>query len=174
MNRNEFAMIWRNVTCKNSSAIRRRARRKLRARTSVKKNSEEGEHWKKNKTTFRIRRKGKPAIFKFGVQNSGIIRRGKKTVLNKTTYCSFLFDSFLSFDQKKERKKKEPPVCVAYSTIITVKHILIERADLGEGRQKYSEERSLYSSLFRNVNPEKIFDNLKATGMFFKVRGVLK
>ena len=36
-------------------------------------------------------------------------------------------------------------------------------ADLVEVRKKYFEERSLYS-LFRNVNPETIFDNL--IGMF--------
>ena len=31
-----------------------------------------------------------------------------------------------------------------------------------------TEERSLYS-LFRNVNPEKLFDYLKEIGMFYKV-----
>ena len=44
---------------------------------------------------------------------------------------------------------------------------IIECADLVEVRKKYVEERSLYS-LFRNVNPEKIFDFLKETGMFLE------
>ena len=61
-------------------------------------------------------------------------------------------------------KKEEPPVCLACNAI-TVKHILIECADLVEIRKKYLEERSLYS-LFRNVNPEKTFDYLKEIGMF--------
>ena len=49
-------------------------------------------------------------------------------------------------------RKEEPPVCVACNTTITVKHILIECADLLGVRKKYFEERTLYS-LFRNVNP---------------------
>ena len=40
--------------------------------------------------------------------------------------------------------------------VITVKHMLIECADLLEIRKKYFEKRSLYS-LFRNVIPERIF-----------------
>ena len=71
-------------------------------------------------------------------------------------------------------KKEEPPVCVACNTtIITVKRILIGCADLVEVREKYFEERSFYS-LFRNVNPEKIFDYLKEIGTFYKVSGILK
>ena len=66
------------------------------------------------------------------------------------------------------KKKEEPPVCVACNTAITVNHILVECADLVEVRKKYFEDRSLYS-LFRNVDPEKIFENLNETGMFFKV-----
>ena len=46
---------------------------------------------------------------------------------------------------------------VACNTTITVKHMLVEYADLLEVRKKYFEGRSLYS-LFRNVNPEKNFD----------------
>ena len=64
--------------------------------------------------------------------------------------------------------KEELPVCVAFNTTITVKHILIECADLVEVTKKYFEERFLYS-LFRNVNPEKMFDYLKEIGMFDKV-----
>ena len=59
-------------------------------------------------------------------------------------------------------------VCVACNTIITVKHILIECADLVEVRRNYFEERSLYS-LFRNVNPENIFGFLKEIGMFCRI-----
>ena len=59
-------------------------------------------------------------------------------------------------------------MCVACNAAITVKHILIECADLVEARNKYFEERSLYS-IFRNVNPEKMFDYLKKIGMFSKV-----
>ena len=51
---------------------------------------------------------------------------------------------------------EEAPVCVACGAVITVKHILIECADLLEIRKKYFEERSLYS-LFRNVIPEIFF-----------------
>ena len=51
---------------------------------------------------------------------------------------------------------------------ITVTHILIECADLVEVKKKYFEEKSLHS-LFRNVNPEKIFYDLKETGMFYEV-----
>ena len=54
---------------------------------------------------------------------------------------------------------------MACNTTITVKHILIESADLVEVRKKCFEERSLYS-LFKNVNAEKIVDNLKEIGMF--------
>ena len=46
--------------------------------------------------------------------------------------------------------------------------MLIECADLVEVREKYFEERSLYS-LFRNVNPEKKIDYLKDIGMLYKV-----
>ena len=42
-------------------------------------------------------------------------------------------------------RKEEAPVCVACNAVITVKHILIECADLLEIGKKYFEERSLYS-----------------------------
>ena len=59
------------------------------------------------------------------------------------THASFyLTHSFLS-------KKEEPPVSVACNTTITVKHILMECADLVEVRRRY-----LRSSLFRNLNPD--------------------
>ena len=58
--------------------------------------------------------------------------------------------------------------CSACNAGITIKHILIKCADFMELRKKYFEERSLYT-LLRNVNPEKIFDYLKQTGMFYKV-----
>ena len=56
-------------------------------------------------------------------------------------------------------RKEEAPVCVACNAVITVKHTLIECADLLEIRRKYFEERSVYS-LFRNVIPEIMFDFL--------------
>ena len=62
-------------------------------------------------------------------------------------------------------RKKEAPVCVACNAVITVKHILIECADLVEIKKEYFEERSLYS-LFRNVIPETIFDFLREAGVF--------
>ena len=65
-------------------------------------------------------------------------------------------------------KKEEPPVCVVCRTIITIKHILKECADLLEVRQKYFEERSLYS-LFQSVNQEKMFDFLKEIYMFYRI-----
>ena len=57
--------------------------------------------------------------------------------------------------------------------LLLFKHILIEYADLLEVRKKYFEDRAVYSP-FWNVNPEKMFDYLKETGMFYKVWGVLK
>ena len=65
-------------------------------------------------------------------------------------------------------QKEEPPVFVACSTTITVKHVLVECVDLLEVRKKNFEERTLYS-LFRNVNPQKFFVYLKEIGMFYKV-----
>ena len=69
-------------------------------------------------------------------------------------------------------KKEEAPVCVAYNAVITVKHIMIECADLFEIRKKYFEEKSLYS-LFRNVIPEIIFDFLQEIWVFYKIWSVL-
>ena len=57
---------------------------------------------------------------------------------------------------------------VACGTVITVKHILIECADVLEIRKKYFGERSLYS-LFRNVIPEIIFDFLREIGLLYKI-----
>ena len=65
-------------------------------------------------------------------------------------------------------RKEEASICAAYNTVITVKHILIECADLLEIGKKYFEERSLYS-VFRNVIPEIIFDFLREIGMFYKI-----
>ena len=64
-------------------------------------------------------------------------------------------------------RKEEPPVCVACNTTITVKHVLIECADFVEIRKKCFETRSVYS-LFRNVNPETVFDYVKVIGKFCK------
>ena len=65
-------------------------------------------------------------------------------------------------------RQEEAPVCVACNAIITVKHVLIECADLLEIRKKYFEEKSLYS-LFRNVIPEIIFDFLREICVFYKI-----
>ena len=65
-------------------------------------------------------------------------------------------------------KKEESPVCVACDTIITIKHILIECADLVEAENKYFQERSLYS-LFRNFNPETIIDFFGEIGAFYEL-----
>ena len=65
-------------------------------------------------------------------------------------------------------RKEEAPVCVACDAVITVKHILIECADLLEIRKKYFEEKSLYS-LFWNVIPEIFFDFLREIGVFYKI-----
>ena len=77
---------------------------------------------------------------------------------------------FFDKKRKKQRKKekKKPPVYLTCNTIIAVQHILIEYADLVKVRQKYFEERSLYS-LFRNVNPANIFDYLNEIGMLNKI-----
>ena len=50
------------------------------------------------------------------------------------------------------------------NTVLTVKHILIECADLLEVQKKYFEQKSLYS-LYLNVSPEIIFDFLRETGV---------
>ena len=47
--------------------------------------------------------------------------------------------------------------CTNFKVKVTVRaYILIECSDLAKIRKKYFEELSLYS-LFRNVNPEKMF-----------------
>ena len=88
--------------------------------------------------------------------------RKEDTVLSRLHIGhSYLTHSFIL-------RKEEAPVCVACSAVITVKRILIERADLLENRKKYFEERSLYS-LFRNVIPEIMFDFLREIGLFYKI-----
>ena len=52
--------------------------------------------------------------------------------------------------------------------VITVKHILIEYADLLEIRKKYFEEGSFYS-LLRNVISEINFDVLRKIGVFYEI-----
>ena len=87
--------------------------------------------------------------------------RKENTVLNRLHIGhSYLMHSFIL-------RRVEAPVCVACGSVITVKHILIECADLLEIRKKYFEERSLYS-LFRNVISEIIFDFLREIGVFSK------
>ena len=91
-----------------------------------------------------------------------LVTQGKKTVLNRLHVGhSYLTHSFIL-------RKEEAPVCVACKTVLTIKHILIECADLLEVRKKYFEQKSLYS-LFRNVSPEIIFDFLREIGVFYKI-----
>ena len=68
-----------------------------------------------------------------------------------------------------EKKKKEPHVCVTCNTIITVKHVSIECADLVEVevRKKYFEEIFVFT--VQNVDPEKIFSYLTEK-LVFSVR----
>ena len=88
--------------------------------------------------------------------------RKESTVLNRLHIGhSYLIHSFIL-------RKEEASVCVACDTVITVKHILVECADLMVIRKKYFEEKSLYS-LFRNVIPERIFDFLREIGVFYKI-----
>ena len=83
--------------------------------------------------------------------------RKENTVLNRLHIGhSYLTHSFIL-------RKEEAPVCVACNVVLTIKHILIECADLLETRKKYFEEKSLYS-LFRNVIPEVVFDFLREIG----------
>ena len=65
-------------------------------------------------------------------------------------------------------RKEEALVYVACNAVITVKLTLIECADFVEIRQKYFEERNLYS-LFRNVIPEVIFYYLRKIGVFYTI-----
>ena len=84
--------------------------------------------------------------------------------LSRHTGHSYLTHSFIL-------RKEEALVCVACNAVITVKHILIECADLLEIRKKYFEEKSLYS-LFRNMIPEITFDFLRKIGVFYKIWSV--
>ena len=62
----------------------------------------------------------------------------ENTVLNRLHIGhSYLTHSFIL-------RKEDAHVCVACNDVISVKHILIECADLLEIRKKYFEERSLY------------------------------
>ena len=89
--------------------------------------------------------------------------RKENTVLNRLHIGhSYLTHSFIL------GKEEEAPLCVAYNAVITLKHILIECANLLEIRKKYFEETSLYS-LFRNVIPEMIFDFLREICVFYKI-----
>ena len=54
------------------------------------------------------------------------------------------------------------------NSVVRVKHILLECPDLMEIRQKYFEERSLYS-LFRNVIPEVVFDFQREINVFYEL-----
>ena len=93
--------------------------------------------------------------------------RKEDTVLNRLHIGhSYLTHSFVS-------RWEETPFCVARNAVITVKHILIECADLVEIRKKNLRERSLYS-LFRNVIWEVIFDLLREIGVFYKRWSVVK
>ena len=89
--------------------------------------------------------------------------RKENTVLNRFKHIghSYLTHSFIL-------RKEEAPVCVACNAVITIKHVLIECADLLEIRKKYFKEKSLYS-LFRNVIPKIIFEFLRRIGVFSKV-----
>ena len=63
--------------------------------------------------------------------------RKENTVLNRLHIGhSYLTHSFIL-------RKEEAPVCVACTALITVKHTLIECADLLEIRKKYFAEKSL-------------------------------
>ena len=63
--------------------------------------------------------------------------RKENTVFNRLHISrSYLTHSFIL-------RKEEAPVCVACNVALTVKHILIECADLLEIRKKYFEEKSL-------------------------------
>ena len=64
-------------------------------------------------------------------------------------------------------RKEDVPVSVAYTAIISVKHILIECADSLEIRKKYFEEGSLYS-LFQNMYLKIIFTSCKRLVCFTK------
>ena len=88
--------------------------------------------------------------------------RKENTVLNRL-HISYSYPTH-SFILRKE----ETPVCVACNAVITVKHILIENADLLDIRKKDFEERSLYS-LFWNVTPEITFDVLRKIAVFYKI-----
>ena len=87
--------------------------------------------------------------------------RKENTVLNRLhTGHSYLTHSVIL-------RKEEAPVCVACHTVLTVKHVMIQCADLLEVRNKYFEQKFLYS-LYRNVSPEIIFDFLREIGVFYK------
>ena len=94
-------------------------------------------------------------------------KRKEYTVLNRSHIGHYYLTHSFIF------RKEEAPGCVACNVAITVKHILIECADSLEIRQKYFEEKSLYS-LFRNVNSEIIFEFFREIGVFYKILNVLR
>ena len=85
-------------------------------------------------------------------------KRKENTVLNRLHIGhSYLTHSVIL-------RKEEAPVCVACNTVLTVKHIMIECADLLEVRNKYFEQKSFVFTL-----SEIIFDFLRAIGVFYEI-----
>ena len=85
--------------------------------------------------------------------------RKENTVLNRL-HIGHSYLTFIYFE-----KRRGSCLC---SVALTIKHILIECADLLEVRKKYFKQKSLYS-LFQNVSPEIIFDFLCEIGVFYKI-----
>ena len=81
--------------------------------------------------------------------------------------CVYYFHAAVRLDRYMLRKE-EAPLFVACDTVITIRHILNKCDDLVEVRQKYFEERSLYS-FFRKVIPEAVFDLLGVIGVLYKI-----
>ena len=88
--------------------------------------------------------------------------RKENTVLNRLHIGhSHLTHSFIL-------RKQQDPVCVMCNTVLTIKHILSECAELLEVRKQYFEQKSLYS-FFRNLSPDIIFDFLRESDVFYKI-----
>ena len=64
--------------------------------------------------------------------------------------------------------REPPPECEGCSELYSIKHILIDCADLIETRKKYYNVDSL-KVLFREVDPENIFGFLKEINLFYKL-----
>ena len=89
------------------------------------------------------------------------VTQGRKTVLNRLHIGhSYLTHSFIL-------RKEEAPVCVILRLQLNI-YWFNALTCWKSGKNIYFKQKSLHS-LFRNVNPEIIFDFLSEIGVFYKI-----